>query len=145
MDQSDEELDRCEVIKQLLDARDYQAAEQFACSVSAGWERGESLGEVARALVAAGELDQARRVREEAIKTAREGEINGDVQDSLDSSSVLWEIAEDLALIGELEGANEVADAIKNNWKRERALQGLKGIEGGGKGSWYKMHNNESL
>jgi hypothetical protein len=145
MNQSDEELDSYEVIKRLLEARDYQAAEQFAYSVSAGWQRGESLGEVARALIAAGELDQARRVWEEAIATARKGENDGDAQDSMDSSSVLWEIAEDIALAGEQERAKEVANAIKNEWKRDSALRGLRDIESGGKGSFYKIHNKEPL
>ncbi|MEP7338346.1 MAG: hypothetical protein ABI977_11480 [Acidobacteriota bacterium] len=145
MNQPDEELDRGEVLKQLLGTGNCLAAEQFAHSVEAGWQRGESLGEVARALASAGESDQACRVWEEAIATARKGEDEGDVQDSMDSSSVLWEIAEDLALVGEQERANEVANAIKNDWKRQKALQGLKDIEGGGKGSFYKIHNHESL
>ena len=125
MGTDDDEIDRCEVVSQLLEAGDYQAAEEFALTVRAGWERGESLSVIARAFVANGDLDQAQRVWAEAIATARASEIAGDVQDSIDSSSVLWDIARDMALAGDTGQAFQVATGIKNDGKRKRAFETL--------------------
>ena len=55
---------------------------------------------------------------EEAIAIARLGEEKNDI----DASSVLSGIAQDLALAGEFGRAHEVAQAIKNERKRQRAL-----------------------
>lgn len=126
-----EEPDRAEVISRLLDGSDYQGAVIFARSVKEGWERGESLAQIARALVAAGRLAEARHIWAEAVETAKLGEKSGSSQDSIDSSSVLWELAEDVAKAGEVDAAYEIATKIKDAWKKQRALQSLEEITGG--------------
>src|ERR1041384_872224 len=104
-----DELDRTEVIETLLRAGDYEAAEHFASSVEEDWQRAESLAQVARTLVSIGKLEDARRIWEKAIITAQVGENSPSSQDSMDSSSVLWEIAEDIALAGDMERARKIA------------------------------------
>ena len=144
-DMEDIDLDRTEVIGNFLNAADYQSAESFALSVEGKWQRAESLAQVARELASVGQLNEARRVWGDAISVAQAGEDSWSQQDSLDSSSVLWEIAEDMALAGELENAQRVARGIKNEHKRQRALHYVAEIVAGGKGSFYKLRNNPPL
>src|SRR3982751_4287397 len=118
---NDPELDRPDIIASFLNAGDYRSAEAFALSVDNGWPRAELLAQVARGLVAAGMLGDARRVWEQAIAVARVGESSESLQDSLDSASVLAEIAEDMAQAGEAEDARRVAAGIKHEWRRQGA------------------------
>ena len=134
-----DDLDRTQIIDNLLKAGDYEAAENFASSVEEEWQSAESLAQVARTLVSVNKLGDARRIWEKAITTAQAGENSDSSQDSLDSSSVLWEIAEDMALAGEMERACKVASQIKNGQKKEGALQELEDIANGGRGSFYKI------
>jgi hypothetical protein len=138
------ELDRLEVIGNFLRAGDYQSAEAFALSVDGEWQRAESLTQVARAVASAGRLEEARRIWGVAITVAQEGERSPRPQDSYDSSSVLWEIAEDMALAGDMENARTIAANIKNEHKKQRALENLADIARGGKGSFYKLRNGST-
>ena len=137
-----DEPDRTEVIGGFLQSGDYQSAESFAHSIEDEWQKAESLAQIARAMSSAGRLNEARRVWREAIAVAQTGENSQSLQDSLDSSSVLWEIAEDMALAGDIDDARNVAANIKNEHKRQRALSYVTEIAGGGTGSFYKLSNN---
>ena len=138
----DVEQDEMQRLKQMLRDADFSNAETLASAEDSGWQRAYALAHVARALAKEKRIDEAYRVWAIAITEARTGENSISPQDSIDSSSVLWEIAEDMALADVANLADETASAIKNGWKRQRALQGLKEIAEGGKGSFYKIHNN---
>ena len=141
----DKELDRDEIVGNYLNAGDYHRAEIFALSIESEWQKAESLTQVARAWVSAGRLDNARRVWKIAIGTAQACENSLSLQDSYDSSSVLWEIAEDMALEGEIEKARNLAAGIKNESKRERALHNVEEIAAGGQGSFYLLRHRSAL
>ena len=102
------------------------------------WQRAESIARRARELVREGRLEAARSLWIEAVELARKGEKSSGPQDSLDSSSVLWEIAEDMASAGEFEAAGEIAAAIKNERKRQNALRFIADIADGKEGSFSK-------
>jgi hypothetical protein len=136
MDKNDDQ-DRDQIIDELLMAGDLQGAEAFAQAIKEEWQKAESLARVAKFLASVNQLNEARRIWADAVTTAKAGEDSESLQDSYDSSSVLWEIAEDMALAGEVEAANKIAIAIKNDGKRQRALQGLADIENGRKGYFY--------
>jgi hypothetical protein len=138
-------LDRAHIINSLLRAHAYKAAEEFACSLPQAWQRAESLAQVTRALVSNGQTDEARRLWERAAIAAQHGERSQNAQDRIDSSSVLREIAEDMALAGEVKGANQAAMGIKHDLKRERALEGLADTAHGGKGFFHGIHTNQPL
>jgi hypothetical protein len=125
-----------------LKSDDYQTAESFAHSIKDEWQRAESLAQIARAMASTGRLNDARRVWREAIAVAQAGENSQNLQDSLDSCSVLWEIAEDMASEGDIDGARKVAMNIKNEHKRQRALSYVAEIAEGGRGSFYRLRNN---
>jgi hypothetical protein len=137
-----DDLDRAEIIAGFLKSGDYQSAESFAHSVEDEWQRAESLAHLARAMSSAGRLNEARRVWRVAIVVAQTGENSESMQKSLDSSSVLWEIAEDMALAGDIDDARHVAANIKNEHKRQRALSYVVEIASGGTGSFHKLRNN---
>lgn len=63
-----------------------------------------------------------------AIEIARKGESSQSPQLSVDSSSVLVEIAYSIALSGEVSWALEVAEAIKYSRKKENALRAINSI-----------------
>jgi tetratricopeptide (TPR) repeat protein len=95
-----------------------EEATRIARSEGCEWQRAESLDRIAKVLVALGERATGLCLLEEGIVIARVGEDKND----LDASSVLTEIAEDLGLAGEFERAHAVAQAIKNEYLRKRAL-----------------------
>ena len=138
-----DDLDRDEVVDRLLIAGDFLSAESFVNSIEELWQKAESLGRLARAYVASGQINQAKRLWEAAIAVARVGEGSQSPQDSIDSSSVLWEIAEDMASAGELQAAVDVASEIKNTGKRQRALEELRKIRNGEKGSFYRIRSHK--
>ena len=102
-------------------------------------DKAADLNQLARLLFSANEREQAQRLRTEAIAVARLGEASENQQHSLDSSSVLWEIAEDLALLEEWSEAQDVAGAIKSLEKRNHAIIGLERIRSGLGGSFNNM------
>jgi hypothetical protein len=124
---------------QIKKANNLAAAQNKSLSIEDEWQRAESLAQVARGLASAGQLDYARKIWREAIFVARAGECSRSPQESIGSSSVLWEIAEDMALAGEIECAERTATSIKNEHKRQRALHFVADIVKGGKGSFYKL------
>jgi hypothetical protein len=144
MDENDDQ-DRDQIIDELLKAGDLRGAEAFARTVEEEWQKAESLARVAKFLASVDKLSEAQRIWADAITTAKAGENSESPQDSHDSSSVLWEIAEDVALAGDVEVANKIAVAIRHDRKRQRALQCLADIENGSKGSFYKNRFEELL
>jgi len=90
----------------------------IARSEGSEWQRAESLENIAEHLVALEEHAAALRLLEEAVSIARQSEEKNDI----DASSVLSGIAQDLALAGEFTRAREVAEAIRNEHKRRRAV-----------------------
>jgi hypothetical protein len=140
-----DDLDRSEIIEGFLKSDDYQSAECFARSIEDKWQRAESLAQLARVISSNGQLNEARRLWREAIAVAQAGENSQSMQDSLDSSSVLWEIAEDMALAGNIDAACNVAANIKSEHKRQRALSYVAEIASGGTGSFYRLRNTLSV
>jgi hypothetical protein len=106
------------------------------------WQRDESLAETARKFISEGQLEKAKSIWDEAVEIARKGENGSSPQDSIDSSSVLWEISEDMFSAGEFGLAEEVAAAIKSERKRQNALQNIAQIADGKEGSFSKRRAN---
>src|SRR6266508_871026 len=92
------------------------------------WQRAEALSKIATHLVELGLRVQAISLLREAVPIAQLGEDQGDVQDSLDSASVIQELAEKLALAGEYEQARQVANSIKHEVRRARAAHRVQDI-----------------
>ncbi len=111
-------------------------AEINAHKLDDNWLIAESLGKVAKAYFPNGDVTKAKTLLLEAVNIPKDGEMEVNPQNSIDSSSVLWELAESLALMGEIEKAEDVAKSIKNEWKRKRALDGLVQISEGKSGSF---------
>ena len=87
------------------------------------WQQAELLHKIARSLHDIKAIYKADEIWAKAVSVAKKGEeITDDVQESLDCSSVLAEIAEHLAAEGRIERALSIAQNIKNIGKRERAL-----------------------
>jgi tetratricopeptide (TPR) repeat protein len=93
--------------------------------IRVAWQKAEILCRIAKWLAVVGEHDEAQRIWHEAITVAREGEQSYDIQDSLDCSSVLGEIAVELALSGDVEQSRIVARTIKSDPKRADASKAL--------------------
>jgi predicted negative regulator of RcsB-dependent stress response len=104
-------------------------AETIAQAIEGKWQRAETLHRIAKLLASVSENNEAQRLWDEAIATARDGERSLPLQDSIDCSSVLCEIATDLATLGYVPQAKEVAKSIKNDTKRIRALARVKYLE----------------
>lgn len=78
---------------------------------------------------------RARRVWGIAIEVARIGEKSESPQDSLDSSSVLSEIAENIATFGDAEYARSVAKSVLHDYIRDRTIASVEQILKGEQGS----------
>ncbi len=102
-----------------------QNAETAATQARRHWQIAELLHNIATCFVSLNEKDEAIRILNQAVSFAREGEVTGDLQDSMDSSSVLWEISRTLANIGEIDRAYNVACSIKYSVRREKAIDWL--------------------
>jgi tetratricopeptide (TPR) repeat protein len=89
----------------------------------ADWQKAELLHKLAKSLRKHNAVFKAEKIREKAVQFARKGEVSGDVQESLDCSSVLAEIAESIASAGEFKKAFDIAQNIKSIGKKERAIK----------------------
>jgi hypothetical protein len=114
----------------------FDGVEWVGWTTVTAWQKAAVLCHIALNLGRAGELDQAKRVWDDAVSLAQQGEANEHTQDSIDSSSVLWEIAEAMATVGEYQRADHVARAISNPGKAGRALAGIAAIARGGTSSF---------
>lgn len=83
------------------------------------WQQAELLNQIANSLTKWNARVRADKVRKRAVVIAQKGQQSASVQDSWDATSVLGEIAENLAAVKEFEQASEVADSISNDAKRE--------------------------
>lgn len=119
-----------EIAMELLNAGNRQEAVKFLSKAEKAaqgdvawvWQRAEALSRIASCFAVANQQLDAQRVWEMAIAVARSGEQHQDKQESVDCSSVLWEIAEGLAKSREFAKALEVAMSIRNSGKRDRAM-----------------------
>jgi hypothetical protein len=125
----DEDFDRLQVLQSLTAKEDWTGARAFARVTPDGWERAETLCRLAKVMARNGHFEIAKEVWLEAIAVAKRGELEANPQESIDCSSVLWEISTDLAEAGETWWAKEVAQNIKSAGKRKRALETLAKIE----------------
>ncbi len=91
----------------------------------AGWQKAELLHKVAKSLYEIKAIYRAEEVWQQAISVAQINENSENVQDSLDSSSVLAEIAETYGSNGKIDFAVNLARQIKNVGKRERAINNI--------------------
>jgi hypothetical protein len=108
-----------------------------------GWQKPEELTRLARVYWAAGEQQRAERLWEEAVRLARAVEGGADRQDSLDSSSVLWEIAASVAEAGHLGWAQEIAHRIANPGARQRAIETIARISSGDQAAFQAIWSAE--
>lgn len=90
------------------------AAAQVASAVDTKWQRAETLCRIGSALWVLGERQQARGCCRDAISAAVAGRRDTPLQDAVDSSGVLREIAVTMAEAGELDEAERAAAAIEN-------------------------------
>ncbi|HSK72722.1 MAG TPA: hypothetical protein VK892_13560 [Pyrinomonadaceae bacterium] len=106
----------------------YVFAEAEKASISenlSAWQKAELLHKIAKSLWKVKSYYRADEVWQKAIEIARDGEESESLQNSLDSSSVLAEIAENFASEDRIERAFSLAQNIKNIGKRERALNSI--------------------
>ncbi len=105
-------------------------AELALSDVDEAWQKAELLCQIAQLLTEVDVPDHARNLWDQAISFARLGENSSDVQRSVDSSSVLREISERLAVLGEEDKAKDVARSIRSPGKRAGALEAIARITG---------------
>lgn len=86
------------------------------------WQQAELLHKIAKSLRKIKAIFKADELWSKAIEIAQDGEESSDLQESLDCSSILAEIAENFAFDGRIERAFNLAQDIKNIGKRERTL-----------------------
>lgn len=87
----------------------------------ADWQKAERLHKIAKSLQKVKAVIRANEIWEKAIEIAQKGEDSPSSQDSIDSSSVLSEIAENFAAEKRFEEATLIAQKLKN--RKERTLQ----------------------
>jgi hypothetical protein len=84
--------------------------------------KAEVLHDIGKSFSLLGELGRAREVWSLAAQEARWGEVEVGVQQSLDCSSVLRDIAESLTEQGDFRAALDLSEHIKNPGKRQSAI-----------------------
>jgi hypothetical protein len=126
---SDPDKDWLSVLSTLLESRNWPVAKVYARTVEGCWQRAEALCRVAKAVAGEGDLQEARLIWSEAVAAAQEGEQSSSAQDSIDCSSVLWEIAADTAQVGFVKEAKSVVGRFANVSKRGRAFDCIAQIE----------------
>lgn len=89
----------------------------------AEWQQAVLLHQIAKSLHKIKAVFKADEVWEKAAAIARKGEDSLSSQDSMDSSSVLAEIAENFAAAERFEEALSISQKIKNIEKKERILR----------------------
>jgi tetratricopeptide (TPR) repeat protein len=114
-----------------------EKATPIARSTGMEWQRAASLSKLAKHYANIGQVETAIHLWEEAIGIAQAGEQAGEKQDEVDASSVLWEIAEELALLGQWAYAKRVANDIRSPGMRERAITRIE--------TMYKLAHPEAV
>ncbi len=100
----------------------FDEAEKVLIEDIAEWQQAELLHKIAKSLRQINAIFKSDEIWEKAIAVAQKGE-NSNLQDSLDSSSVLAEIAEHFANEGRIENALDIAQNIQNIGKKESVLR----------------------
>jgi tetratricopeptide (TPR) repeat protein len=103
----------------------FEEAEKEIKTVETLWQQAELLLKIAKSLRTMGATYKANEILEKAVAVAQNGENSASRQNSLDSSSVLSEIAENISLTGKIERAVNIAQNIKNIGTRERTLKNI--------------------
>lgn len=101
-------------------------AEAEKCSLAENlseWQQAVLLHQVAKSLHKIKAVFRADEIWDKAVAIARKGEDSQSSQDSMDSSSVLAEIAENFAAEERFEEAFSISQKIKNIEKKERVLR----------------------
>jgi tetratricopeptide (TPR) repeat protein len=106
-----------------------ERAEESADRNDVLWQRAHLLNHIAQSFRKAGAYDRADQVWTKAVAIAKLGEASDSAQDSLDSSSVLWDIAAAIASEEDIDKALEIARDIKNPHKRNRAIETVNEIK----------------
>lgn len=88
-----------------------QNAENIIDMYEGEWQQAELLARISRILFDSGNLDLSIQLLEKATLIAKRGELKA-AQDSMDSSSVLGEIAENMAIAGKTERSLQIAADI---------------------------------
>ncbi len=122
-----------------MKSEDLIQAEFFARKIDGEWQIAQSLIMTARKYSDLGQKEKSIELLNEAVRFGRIGEQSESIQDSLDSSSVLAEIAEEIAVVNNLENAKVIAESILNERKRSWSLENLSNIAKGEKG-YYQKH-----
>lgn len=101
----------------------FDEAEKIAVSENlAQWQQAELLHGIAKSFREMKAFYKADEVWEKAVAVAQKGQESPSLQDSLDASSVLAEIAENFAAQERIEKALNVAQIIKNVDRKEGVL-----------------------
>ena len=103
------------------------------------WQTAENFARIGQALEDANSHAEALRVWDKAIEVGRTGE-EVPSHDREECSSVLWRIAEYLALAGELEKATSLASSIRTDRKRDQAVTTVARIAGGDRNAGHKWY-----
>jgi tetratricopeptide (TPR) repeat protein len=98
------------------------------------WQQAELLHHIAKTMYNMGAKKKADEVWEQAISFGQLGEDHPSSQESYDASSVLWEIMETLALVGNTQKALEVAKAIQSDRRRDNVIKAINKISGSADG-----------
>ncbi len=101
-----------------------EAAEALAAD-ALDWQRAELWNTIAKLWLRVGRRERATQLWNRAIFTAQRGEQDPNVQNQVDSSKVLGEIAVDLAQAGESSRALDVAESIAIPYIRTRTVRAI--------------------
>ncbi len=132
------EFDYWHKFESALKKGDLFSAERYARKLDFGFQIAESLTAIARKHFEFGEHDKAFELLTESVDFARADEDSESLQNSLDGSSVLWEITEEFALSGNIEKAKSICESIKDEMKRNRSVENLAKIAKGEKGDFQR-------
>jgi hypothetical protein len=102
-----------------------ETASDFAVQADEVWQRGELLSKIGVLFVKEGKLDKAKEIFELGAQIAAEGQNSPSIQDSLDCSSTVAEIAINFSKAGMPEEASKVIATITNEYVRDRTIRFL--------------------
>lgn len=91
------------------------------------WQRAELLDKLARTIFPSGYGARNMKFWGRAVEIARVGEESPSAQDSIDASSVLSQIAVNVAKSGSRSRALDIARSIRNLGKRDGAVRAIEG------------------
>lgn len=134
------------IARRLLEAKDVSTALRNLANAEVAatmgkanwiWQTAENYARIGQTMAHAGNHSEALRVWDKAIEVGRTGE-EVPTHDSEECSGVLWQVAEYLALAGELEKAKSLASSIRTDRKRDHAVTAVARIASGDKNAGRK-------